>query len=88
MLELVRAQGCTVLAALHDLDLASRYSDAVVVLDDGKLVASGPPRETLTRGLLRDVFGVDSSDADPTGSMRPLCVCPARACHWSCSQRS
>lgn len=88
MLELVRAQGCTVLAALHDLDLASRYSDAVAVLEDGKLVASGPPQVTLTRGLLRDVFGVDSSAADPTGSMRPLCVCPERACHWSCSRSS
>lgn len=59
LLALTRSLGVTVLAAIHDLNLASTYCDALVVLNHGHVVASGAPPEVLTPALVRDVFGVD-----------------------------
>jgi iron complex transport system ATP-binding protein len=59
LLDLVRGLDVTVLAALHGLELASAYGEAVVVLDAGRVVAHGPPLDTLTPRILREVFGVD-----------------------------
>ncbi|MCO6000104.1 ABC transporter ATP-binding protein [Actinoallomurus rhizosphaericola] len=58
LLDLVRDLGLTVLAALHDLDHAAAYSDRVVVLQGGRIAASGPPLEILTPELIAHVFGV------------------------------
>ncbi|WP_221349516.1 ABC transporter ATP-binding protein [Streptomyces beigongshangae] len=58
LLNLIRATGITTLAVLHDLDLAARLCDHLVVLHEGAVVAAGPVLEALTPGILRDVFGV------------------------------
>ncbi len=58
-LELVRelvAEGRTVCAAIHDLDLAARYCDRLVMLADGSIFRSGPPGEVLTGESLSAVF--------------------------------
>jgi iron complex transport system ATP-binding protein len=55
---IVRSQGRTVIAALHDLNLAARFSDRIVVLQRGRVVANGPPATVLSPGLLRDVWGI------------------------------
>ncbi|MGX6448674.1 ABC transporter ATP-binding protein [Patulibacter sp. S7RM1-6] len=74
VLELVRTLGLTVLAALHDLNLAAMHCDRIVVLDRGRVVAAGPPADVLTPGLVREVYGVRCHvHADPrTG--RPVVV--------------
>ncbi|MGD9526463.1 MAG: ABC transporter ATP-binding protein [Dehalococcoidia bacterium] len=59
LLDLVRRLGRTVVLTLHDLHLAARSCDRVVVLHDGRAVATGPPHEVLTRERVRAVFGVD-----------------------------
>lgn len=51
----------TVVAALHDLNLAAMFCDWLVVLHQGRVVASGTPDEVLTPGLLHDVYGVRAS---------------------------
>ncbi|WP_413760086.1 ABC transporter ATP-binding protein [Streptomyces sp. MMBL 11-3] len=58
LLDLIRATGITTLAVLHDLDLAVRLCDHLVVLHEGVVVAAGPVLEVLTPEVLRDVFGV------------------------------
>ncbi|MDX3767045.1 heme ABC transporter ATP-binding protein [Streptomyces sp. NBC_01707] len=58
VLSLVRGSGLTVLAALHDLNLAAAHCDLLYVVADGRVVASGPPRDVLQPALLADVFGV------------------------------
>jgi iron complex transport system ATP-binding protein len=58
LLDLVRALAVTTLAALHDLDQAVAYADQVVVLQEGRLVAAGPPLDVLTPDLIGRVFGV------------------------------
>jgi len=58
LLDLLTALPATAVVSLHDLPLAARHCDVVVVLDAGRVVATGPPREALTRELVADVFGV------------------------------
>ncbi len=53
------SEGTTVVAVLHDLHLAAHFFPRIVVLDGGRVVADGPPREVLTEDLVRGVFGVD-----------------------------
>jgi iron complex transport system ATP-binding protein len=71
LLELIRGLGVTVLTALHDLNLAATYCDAVHVLHDGVLVASGPPGDVLTPRLVADVFGVRADVTTHPASGRP-----------------
>lgn len=62
VLELVsrlnRERGRTVAMVLHDLNLAARYSDVIVVMKDGRVVCSGSPGEVVTPQILHDVFGL------------------------------
>ena len=53
------AEGVTVIAVLHDLPLASHFFGRLVLLDRGRIVADGPPREVLSAERVRDVYGVD-----------------------------
>ena len=50
----------TVVMVLHDLNLAARYSDRIIVMKDGAIVASGPPAEVITAELLLEVFGLQA----------------------------
>ncbi|MEU8134767.1 ABC transporter ATP-binding protein [Streptodolium elevatio] len=63
LLGVVAELGLTTLAVLHDLDLAARTCDRLVVLDRGRVVAAGGVLETLTPGVMRDVFGVNAEAA-------------------------
>lgn len=49
--------GLGVLAVLHDLDLAARYADRIVLLDGGRVVAAGPPESVMTADRLSTVYG-------------------------------
>jgi iron complex transport system ATP-binding protein len=44
---------------VHDLNLAARFADQLVLLDRGRVAAAGAPAEVLTRERIRDVFGVE-----------------------------
>ena len=44
---------------VHDLNLAARFADQIVLLDHGRVVANGTPAEVLTPERIRDVFGVE-----------------------------
>ena len=50
--------GQTMIASLHDLALAARYADRVVVLDASRIIADAAPREALSDAVLADVFKV------------------------------
>lgn len=61
-LQLVRDlvdEGATALAAIHDLDLAARFCDSIIVLSDGRVLADGPPASVLTESVVEQAFGGD-----------------------------
>lgn len=60
LMSTVRDLDCTVIAALHDLNLATRYCDEIVVLAEGRVVAAGPPAAVCTAELIRSTFRVDA----------------------------
>ncbi|MEZ7238551.1 ABC transporter ATP-binding protein [Rhodococcus sp. GXMU-t2271] len=66
--------GRTVVMVLHDLNLAIRYSDHLVVMKEGRIVRAGPPAQVITEELLREVFALDSAVIDDPVSDRPLVV--------------
>ena len=53
--------GQAVLVSLHDLTLAARYADRVVVLEQGGNAADGPPLKALSPEVLKRVFGLSGS---------------------------
>ena len=66
LLEQNRRRGTTVVMVLHDLSLAARYADHLVVMAGGRVVATGPPASVLTADLVRDAFGLSARIiADP-----------------------
>jgi iron complex transport system ATP-binding protein len=52
------SRGVTVIAILHDLNLAALFAGRVVVLASGRIAADGPPERTITNTLLSEAFGV------------------------------
>jgi iron complex transport system ATP-binding protein len=63
VMELLRAEaasGALVVAVLHDLTLAARYCDRLLLIDEGQIVADGAPAAVLTPARLRRVYGIDA----------------------------
>ncbi|MEU1511122.1 ABC transporter ATP-binding protein [Streptomyces sp. NPDC005811] len=70
----LQGSGCTVVMVLHDLNLAARYSDHLVVMRSGSILAQGHPRDVITAELLHEAFGLRAQVIeDPVGD-RPLIV--------------
>ena len=60
--------GGTVVVTLHDLGLAARFCDRLLVLDQGMVVADGLPREVLGERILADVFGIRAVHGETEGA--------------------
>ncbi len=81
MMTVVRGEvgnGLGAVAVMHDLSLAARFCDRLMLLDSGRVVVEGSPREVLTARHLRDVFEVDAAvGVDPlTGRPRVVLIGP------------
>jgi len=64
--ELNHEQGTTVVMVLHDLNLAARYADRLVVMRRGRIVAEGSPADVLTEQVVQEAFGLTARIiADP-----------------------
>ena len=66
---LAHEQGRGVVLTLHDLTLAVRIADRVVVLSNGAVAADGPPSQAVTPAILRDVYGVDARVVQGEGGL-------------------
>lgn len=65
---LAGGKGRAILVSLHDLTLAARWCDRIVMLKDGSVAAEGKPEETMTAETLRAVFGITAwIDRDDCG---------------------
>lgn len=69
-------RGVTVLAALHDLTLAAGWSDSVIVLANGRVVAAGPTTTTLTPELIGTVYGVRAEILERPGARPTIAFSP------------
>jgi len=67
-------QGRTVVAVLHDLSLAARYADHVLVLHDGELAATGTADQVVTEELVGRVFDLPARVLPDPETGRPLVV--------------
>jgi len=73
--ETTHRRGMTTLVTLHDLNLAARFADRILVLADGKVRAFGTAAEVLTADLIADVYGVEARvfpDVDGAPHVAPL----------------
>lgn len=72
--ELNREQHCTVVMVLHDLNLASRFSDNIIVISDGKIIKSGTPQEVIQKDVLEAAFDIDATIVQEPTTDRPMCL--------------
>ncbi len=56
--KLSKEKNLTIIVAIHDLELAARYSDKLILLHKGKIVAAGSPRTVLTPENIEKTYGV------------------------------
>ena len=57
-------QGTLVMVVTHDLGLAARFADTVLVLSEGRLVSQGGPTEALSEQVMSDVFRISAYRAE------------------------
>ncbi|RKY57515.1 MAG: ABC transporter ATP-binding protein [Candidatus Latescibacterota bacterium] len=76
--DLARRGGLSAIMAIHDLNLAFRYSDKIVMLHRGKVFAAGEPSSVLTRENIRTVYGVDVEIEGASGFFRIVPIGPIR----------
>ncbi len=72
VLDLVADLSCTVVVVLHDLNLAARYCDRVLVLDHGRIAAAGTPAETLRPELLEPIYRLAITRVERRGTIHLL----------------
>lgn len=60
MKRIIKDKNACLIVALHDLNLAMRYSDKVIVLDDGGIYDMGPPDKVINSEMIKKVYGVDA----------------------------
>lgn len=70
--DLNRRRGTTVVMVLHDLNLAARYADHLVVLSRGTVRVAGAAGEVLTEEVVQEVFGLENRVIEDPTSGRPM----------------
>ena len=58
LMRIVKELRCTVISAIHDINIAAMYCDDLYVLSDGCIRAHGAPQVVLTQELIWEVYGV------------------------------
>jgi iron complex transport system ATP-binding protein len=74
---MVKKKEMAAILAMHDLNLASRFSDRIVMLNSGKIFCTGKPLQVMTIENIRSVYGVEATISSTNGHpyilpMRPV----------------
>lgn len=64
----------TVITVLHDLNLASTFSDELILLNGGKVYAAGRPDEVLTQSHIKDVYDMDVMRVEHPNTSKPYII--------------
>ena len=76
--QLNRERGLTIVAALHDLNLAALFFPRLVMLREGKIYRDGSPGEVLTEKTIDEVYGIRVRvERDFSGEKPQLFICPS-----------
>ena len=59
IMDIVRSLNYTVMAAIHDLNIACMYCDRLIAIRKGKVVGMGTPKELLTPAFIKNLYDVD-----------------------------
>lgn len=73
-------RGRTVVAVLHDLAQAARFATRLVLMEEGRVVADGPPEEVVTARLVEEVFGLPCDVVPDPRTRTPLVIPHERKC--------
>ena len=65
--ELNRKYGITIVMVLHDINQSLYYSDEIVAMKDGKIIAQGLPEEVITSELVKEVYDVELNISSVNG---------------------
>lgn len=76
MRELAKSHGRVVIAVLHDLNLAGRYSDRLILLHNGRIFAAGAPKAVLSPENIRAVYGVEAVVTETRWGLQVTPVAP------------
>lgn len=75
--QVARERQTCVLMAVHDLNLASRYCDRLMLMKEGCIVSVGTPSELLTGAMIREVYGVEAMITRESGFLQVVPVRPS-----------
>ena len=75
---MVKKKGTAAMLAMHDLNLASRFSDTIVMLNAGKIFCTGKPQQVMTVENIRLVYGVEATISECNGHPHIAPVSPVR----------
>lgn len=77
-MDIVKKLNRTIIAAIHDLNIAAMYCTFLYVMKDGKVVQAGPPERVLTPELIRKVYEVDAQVFRDEGGILRILYHPAK----------
>lgn len=72
--KLNRERKCTIAMVLHDLNLASRFSDHLIAVRDGRIIAEGSAEVIMVPAVLQDTFGIDGEITQDPRTGKPACI--------------
>jgi len=75
---IVREKGISAIMAIHDLNLALRYADRIIMMNSGTVFAAGDPVSVLTPDNIRQVYGVEAEVNNNNGRPYILPIRPVR----------
>ena len=72
--QLHETKGKTIVMVLHDLNLACRYADCLVVVQQGKVYGMGTPKQVMTEEMVQEVFGLECRIVPDPVAETPMCI--------------
>lgn len=74
LLDLKQKYQKTILMVLHDLNQASKYSDQIIAMKDGKVIKTGTSEQIITQEILQEIFGIKADIRLDEKSQKPMCL--------------
>lgn len=67
-----KEHGCTIVMVLHEINQAARFSDTILAMKSGEVLANGKPKEIMTAAYLEKIFNIQAKIVDDEGT--PVCL--------------